>query len=80
MMTLKKGDIIKVVRSNPDKLFEGTTANGTLTYRVDRVNPKTYSITCIDGYMKNSGCFLRKDGAEKSVDIYGTTTQYFKIS
>lgn len=80
MMTLKKGDIIKQVKSNPDKLFENTTANGTLTYRVDRVNPKTYTLTCIEGYMKNSGCYLHKGFKEKNVDVYGTTTEYFKIS
>ena len=55
MMTLNKGDIIKEVKSNSKKGFENTTANATLTYRVDRVNARTYTLTCIEGYMKNSG-------------------------
>ena len=80
MMTLNKGDIIKEVKSNSKKGFENTTANATLTYRVDRVNARTYTLTCIEGYMKNSGCKLTKGFKEKSVDIYGTITEYFKIS
>lgn len=31
-----------------------------LTLRVDRVNKNTVSVTCIDGYMKNSGWKIYK--------------------
>ena len=75
-MKLSKGDRIKAITSNPDPMFADTVANRTLVYEVVRVNPKTYGLKCIEGYMKGTGCNLRKSAPEVSVDIYGTTTRY----
>ena len=75
-MILKKGDIIKQIKTNPGELFKDTTANGELTYQVIRVNPKTYGLKCINGYMKGSGCNLIKSFKEQSTDIYGTVTRW----
>lgn len=78
-MILKKGDIIKQIKTNPGELFKDTTANGELTYQVTRVNPKTYGLKCIAGYMKGSGCNLIKGFREEHTDIYGTVTRWVLI-
>lgn len=74
-MTLKKGDKIRETTSNTNPMFRDTTANRTLVYEVVRVNPKTYGLKCIEGYMKGTGCNLLKSAPEVSTDIYGTTTR-----
>jgi hypothetical protein len=75
-MTLKKGDIIRETRTNADEMFKNTCANSVLEYQVVRVNPKTYTLKCVNGYMKGSGCFLRKCFKETTVDVYGTKTEW----
>lgn len=75
-MNLTKGMIIKQVKANTGKDFEGTIANGVLVYEVTRVNKKTYSLKCIEGYMKGTECKLIKGFKEYSVDIYGTSTTW----
>ena len=75
-MKLVKGSVIKQIKRNDGKEFENTIANGELTYEVTRVNKTTYTLKCIDGYMKGSGCKLVKNFSEKSVDVYGTTTEW----
>lgn len=72
-MELTKGMIIRETKRNDNPIFKDTTANGALTYEVTKVNKKTYSLKCIDGYMKNSGCKLLKDFRPVRVDEYGTT-------
>lgn len=76
MMILKKGDIIKQIKTNPGELFKDTTANGELTYEVTRVNSKTYGLKCIEGYMKGTGCKLLKEFREEHTDVYGTVTKW----
>lgn len=73
-MTLKKGNIIKRTQTNNRQNCE--TANAELTYIVERVNKNTYTLKCIDGYMKNTGCKLAKDFKEENTDVYGTVTKW----
>lgn len=73
-MTLKKGNIIKRTQTNNRPNCE--TANAELTYIVERVNKNTYTLKCIDGYMKNTGCKLAKDFKEENTDVYGTVTKW----
>lgn len=75
-MELTKGMRIKQTKINNDPLFKNTAANGVLVFEVTRVNPKTYTLKCVEGYLKGSGCKLMKNFTPKSVDIYGTTTEY----
>lgn len=75
-MELVKGDIIKQIKENNNPMFKNTTANGVLTYEVTRVNKKTYSLKCIEGYMKNTECKLLKSFKEESTDVYGTITKW----
>lgn len=75
-MTLTKGTIIKQVKRNERSGFENTMANSELTYEVTRVNKTTYTLKCIEGFMKGSGCKLVKNFNETSVDEYGTTTEW----
>lgn len=76
-MELKKGDIIKRITTNDRPHCE--SVNTELTYVVERVNKNTYSLKCIDGFMKNTGCKLVKDFKEESIDIYGTVTKYVVV-
>ena len=78
-MKLVKGDIIKQIKKNDGELFQNTTANGELTYEVTRVNKNTYTLKCIDGYMKNTGCKLVKTFKEESKDVYGTITKWVLV-
>lgn len=73
-MKLEKGNIIKKTRTNNRPNCEA--ANTELTYIVERVNKTSYSIKCIEGYMKNTGCKLAKDFKEESIDAFGTITRY----
>lgn len=75
-MTLTKGMKIKMTKTNTNKQFENTCANSELVYVVERVNAKTYSLKCVEGYMKNTGCKLVKDFKELSRDVYGTITRW----
>lgn len=75
-MELVKGNIIKQIKRNDNPLFKDTTANGVLTYEVARVNKTTYSLKCIDGYMKGTECKLVKSFKEESTDVYGTITKW----
>ena len=75
-MTLTKGSIIKQVKTNKGEMFKDTIANAELIYEVTRVNKTTYTLTCIDGFMKGSGCKLVKNFKQTSVDVYGTTTEW----
>lgn len=54
--TVKKGDIITCI----EKTLFDDYKEMTLILRVDRVNKNTISVTCIDGYMKNSGWKIYK--------------------
>lgn len=74
MMKLQKGSIIRETRRNDGPEFKNTTANGTLIYKVVRVNPKTYGLECIEGYMKGTRCNLCKDAPETCTDMWGTVT------
>lgn len=75
-MTLTKGDIIKKVTTNADEKLKDTVANSELVYEVTRVNKSTYTLKCIEGFMKGSGCKLIKDFNQTSVDMYGTKTEW----
>ena len=75
-MTLEKGSIIKQIKRNGREEFSNTAANSELTYKVVRVNSKTYGLECIGGYMKGTKCNLLKNFQEKSVDAYGTVTEW----
>lgn len=78
-MELVKGNIIKQIKTNEGELFKNTTANGELTYKVTRVNKNTYTLECIEGYMKGSGCKLYKTFKEESKDVYGTVTKWILL-
>ena len=78
-MTLEKGDIIKQIKRNEREEFSSTVANSELTYKVVRVNSKTYSLQCIHGYMKGTKCNLLKSFQEKSSDVYGTITEWILV-
>lgn len=78
-MELIKGDIIKQIKQNSNPMFNNTTANSVLTYKVTRVNKKTYSLKCIEGYMKNTEYKLQKSFKEESTDIYGTITKWILV-
>lgn len=71
-MTLKKGDIIRETTRNDREGFENTAANSELIYQVVRINPKTYGLKCIGGYLEGTGCNLRKDAPDTTIDIWGT--------
>lgn len=75
-MELMKGILIKQTKENKNPSFTNTTANGVLVYEVIRVNKKTYSLKCVEGYMKNTECKLSKDFAPTRVDEYGTITKW----
>lgn len=75
-MTLTKGTLIKEIKRNELPEFKDTIANSELTYIVERVNRSTYSLKCIEGYMKGSGCYLRKNFQSRYVNVYGTVTEY----
>lgn len=78
-MTLTKGTIIKQVKTNDRKGFEDTIANSELTYEITRVNKTTYTLKCIEGFMKGSGCKLVKNFNQTSVDMYGTKTEWIQL-
>lgn len=75
-MELRKGTIIKLTKENKNPIFKDTTANGVLIYEVTKVNKNTYSLKCIEGYMKNTECKLSKNFKPVMVDSYGTTTTW----
>ena len=75
-MELTKGMKIKQTKVNGKAEFANTTANGVLMYEVVKVNKNTYSLKCIEGYMKGTGCKLVKDFAAVRVDEYGTCTMW----
>ena len=75
-MELVKGSIVKQVKRKDNPLFASTTANSELTYKVTRVNAKSYTLECIDGYMKGTGCKLLKSFLEEHTDVYGTVTKW----
>jgi len=77
---IKKGTLIREVKTNPDPIFENTTANRTLVWMVTRVNPKTYSVKCVEGYWKGHGCNIHKNFKPEYTDVYGTTTRYEVIA
>lgn len=79
-MELVKGNIIKHIKRNDRPEFKDTTANSELTYKVIRVNSKTYGLECIGGYMQGTRCNLHKDFKESSVDVYGTTSEWVLVS
>jgi hypothetical protein len=79
-MTLTKGTIIKEIKRNDNPMMLNTTANRELTYKIVRVNPKTYTLECIEGYMKGSGCFLPKTFKAEHKDVYGTITKWVVVS
>ena len=72
IMTILKGDIIKKTTINP----RHESANGELTFIVEKVNAKSYSLKCIEGHMKNTSCKLVKNFKEENVDVYGTITKW----
>lgn len=72
---MTKGTIIKEIRRNDNPIFQNTTANSELTYKVVRVNQKNYTLECIEGYMKGSRCGLAKNFKEEHTDAYGTITK-----
>lgn len=76
---MKKGTIIKEIRRNSDPMFKNTTANSELTYRVTKVNQKTYTLECIEGYFKGSSVKLSKDFKAERIDVYGTITQLIVV-
>ncbi len=78
-MELVKGNIIKQIKKNENSDFAGTCANSELTYKVVRVNSKTYGLVCIGGYMQGTRCNLCKNFKESSVDVYGTTTEWVLV-
>ena len=78
-MTLTKGSIIKQVKTNDGKMFKNTLANSELTFEVTRVNQKTYTLKCIEGYMKVSEFKLVKAFKEESADVYGTITKWILV-
>ena len=78
-MTLTKGSIIKKVTTNSDERLKGTVANSELVYEVTRVNKSTYTLKCIKGFMKGSGCKIVKDFKPTYVDVYGTKTEWIKL-
>lgn len=72
---MKKGDRIRETRTNPDEMFKNTTANMMNVYEITRVNPKTYSVRCVEGTLKGMGCYLKKTAVGKTfLDVYGTKT------
>lgn len=73
-MKLEKGNIIKKTRTNNRPCCE--SANTELLYVVERVNKNSYSIKCIEGFMKNTQTKLAKDFTTESIDMYGTVTRY----
>ena len=73
-MKLEKGNLIKKTRTNTHPHCEA--ANTELLYVVERVNKNSYSIKCIEGFMKNTQTKLAKDFAAESIDVYGTVTRY----
>jgi len=78
-MELVKGSIIKETKRNDREEFKSTTANTVLLYEVKRVNPKTYTLKCIDGYMKGTECKIAKDFQEERTDVYGTVTKWEQV-
>ncbi len=73
-MKLEKGNIIKKTRTNNRPHCE--SANTEQLYVVERVNKNSYSIKCIEGFMKNTQIKLAKDFATERIDMYGTITRY----
>ena len=73
-MKLEKGNIIKKTHTNNRPNCE--SANTELIYIVERVNKNSYSIKCIEGFMKNTQTKLAKSFAAESIDMYGTITRY----
>lgn len=79
-MKLTKGTIIRQIRVNEKPNFENTTANSVLDYEVTRVNKNSYTVKCVEGYMKGSGCKILKEAIGKTyTDVYGTKTTYMVI-
>lgn len=75
-MKLTKGMKIRKTNTNAGEIFQNTCANSVLVYEVVRVNPKTYSLKCIEGYLQGCGCNLSKDFRDEYLDIYGTTIKW----
>lgn len=75
-MEIKKGTKLKMTSTNSKPMFKNTTANSVLVYEVVKVNPKSYTLKCVEGYMKNTGCKLKKDFAPVFKNEYGTVTTW----
>lgn len=73
---MTKGTIIKEIKRNDNPMMINTTANSELTYKVVKVNSKTYTLRCIEGYMEGSECKLYKNYKEEYKDICGTITRW----
>ena len=80
-VNLVKGDRIRQTKKNYQKEFANTCANTVLIWEVTRVNKNTYSIKCVEGYMKNSSCKLDKwmVGRTWKDSYYKTLITYEKI-
>ncbi len=72
MLELKTHDKVRRITMNDSKYFKNTTANTVTVWEVTRVNKNTYSVTCIEGYLKGSSCKLQK-GYTTWVDSYYKT-------
>lgn len=72
-MKLEKGNIIKQTRRNA---WPHPFMNCEHTLVIERVNKNSYSLKCIEGPLKDGKFKLKKDFAEKSVDKFGTVTEY----
>lgn len=74
-MTITKGTRLVMTRKSTDKYFaDMRPINDTLVYEVTKVNSKTYSIKCVEGYMKGTGAKLLKSVVlgKTTSDEYGT--------
>lgn len=76
-MKLEEGNIITRITTNTRPYCE--SANTELTYIVERVNNNSYSIKCIEGFMKNTQTKLAKDFPEESTDVYGTVKKWVLV-
>ena len=72
MLELKTHDKVRRLTRNDNQYFKNTTANSVTVWEVTRVNKNTYSMTCIEGYLKGSSCKLQK-GYTTWVDSYYKT-------
>lgn len=72
-MKLEKGMKIRQTMTTTNPMLKNTTWNESLVFEVLKVNKKSYSLLCVEGYLEGSIVKLSKDFKPESDTVFGYT-------